>query len=89
MPHIPGHPADDPMIINEDEGLGFLFPDVDDDAPPSGLVPPGEVGDNFFPLSSDSNATQFQSELFDLLRGELSDPDKPLGSNFKIYYWLR
>lgn len=86
MPHIPGHPADDPMIINEDEGLGFLFPDVDDDAPPSGLVPPGEVGDDFFPSNSDSNATQFQSEFFDLLRGELSDPDKPLGSNFKKEY---
>ena len=24
MPHIPGHPADDPMIINEDEGLATV-----------------------------------------------------------------
>ena len=86
MPHIPGPPADDPMIIKEDDSIQFIFPDSDDDAPEPGLVSPGDVGSGYAPPSTDPNATDFQAEVLDLLRGELSDPDKPLGNNFQKTY---
>ena len=89
MPHIPGHPAEEDEN-QETGGMSFLFPDtVEED---TGVESPEELAgtdNNFTGLGGVGNELQFAQEIADILSGEISDPNKPLGKNFQKVYQVK
>lgn len=89
MPHIPGHPAEEDTNQGTG-GMSFLFPDtVEED---TGVESPEEIAgtdDDFTGLGGAGNELQFAQEIADILTGEISDPNKPLGQNFQKVYQVK